>query len=73
MRCMFLCFCHLPRQGMECLLEPMGSTPLDDLPNYWFQALEPSVNLDGEQKGAHVVSSSKTHWSRVRDGVWPMR
>uniref|UniRef100_A0A7N5KHS8 Histone RNA hairpin-binding protein n=1 Tax=Ailuropoda melanoleuca TaxID=9646 RepID=A0A7N5KHS8_AILME len=58
---------------MECLLEPMGSTPLDDLPDYWFQALEPSVNLDREQKGAHVVSSSKTHWSRVRNGVWLMR
>lgn len=73
MRCMFLWLCRLPRQGMEHLLEPMGSTHLDDLLDDWFQVLEPSVNLDGDQKGAQVVSSSKTHWSRVRDGVWPMR
>lgn len=65
---------------MEHLLEPMGSTPLDDLLDDWFQALEPSTNLDGDQKGAQVVFyppvfylSSKSHWCTVRDGVWPMR
>ncbi|VFV21602.1 stem loop binding protein 2 [Lynx pardinus] len=67
-------------QGMDHLLEPMGSTPLDDLLDDWFQALEPSTNLDGDQKGAQVVFyppifylSSKSHWCTVRDGVWPMR
>lgn len=76
MRCVFLWLYCLPRQGMEDLLEPMGSTPLDDLLNNWFQALEPSPNPDGGQKGtdtAQVVSSSKTHWSRFRNRVWPMR
>uniref|UniRef100_A0A8D2G2B3 Histone RNA hairpin-binding protein n=1 Tax=Theropithecus gelada TaxID=9565 RepID=A0A8D2G2B3_THEGE len=28
--------------GMESLLEPMDSTPFDDLLNHWLQALEPS-------------------------------
>uniref|UniRef100_A0ABI7YRN0 Histone RNA hairpin-binding protein RNA-binding domain-containing protein n=1 Tax=Felis catus TaxID=9685 RepID=A0ABI7YRN0_FELCA len=42
-------------QGMEHLLEPMGSTPLDDLLDDWFQALEPSTNLDGDQKGAQFA------------------
>lgn len=58
---------------MEHFLEPMGSTPLDDLLDDWFQALEPSANLDGDQKGAQVVSSSKAYWCKVRDVVWPMR
>uniref|UniRef100_A0A8C9JKT7 Histone RNA hairpin-binding protein n=1 Tax=Panthera tigris altaica TaxID=74533 RepID=A0A8C9JKT7_PANTA len=43
------------REGMEHLLEPMGSTPLDDLLDDWFQALEPSPNLDGDQKGAQFA------------------
>ncbi|KAF3821590.1 oocyte-specific histone RNA stem-loop-binding protein 2-like [Mirounga leonina] len=42
-------------QGMELLLEPMGSTHLDDLLDDWFQVLEPSVNLDGDQKGAQFA------------------
>lgn len=69
MSCTFLWLCCLLRWGMDSLLEPMDSTPLDD----WLQTLEPSKNLDGEQKGAQVVSSAKSHWSRVRDGIWPKR
>eukprot|EP00071_Canis_lupus_P047063 XP_022280620.1 uncharacterized LOC474694 isoform X1 [Canis lupus familiaris] len=42
-------------QGMEHLLEPMGSTPTDDLLDDWFQALEPSVNLNEDQKGAQFA------------------
>ncbi|XP_007172281.1 oocyte-specific histone RNA stem-loop-binding protein 2-like isoform X1 [Balaenoptera acutorostrata] len=38
--------------GMDNLLEPMDSSPLDD----WLQTLEPSENLDGEQKGAQFAS-----------------
>lgn len=56
----------LPRQGMESLLEPMDSTPLDDLLDHWLQALEPS-------EYGWRVSFTETHWSRVTDGVWPMR
>lgn len=54
---------------MEYLLQPMGSTPLDGLLGDWFQALEPSENLDGDQKGVQVVSSAEIRWSRVR-GIW---
>uniref|UniRef100_A0A667G043 Histone RNA hairpin-binding protein n=1 Tax=Lynx canadensis TaxID=61383 RepID=A0A667G043_LYNCA len=43
------------RGGMDHLLESMGSTPLDDLLDDWFQALEPSTNLDGDQKGAQFA------------------
>ncbi|KAI5178898.1 Histone Rna Hairpin-Binding Protein [Manis pentadactyla] len=43
-------------QGMEHLLHPMGSTPLDGLLDDWFQALEPSENLDGDQKGAQSAN-----------------
>ncbi|XP_032192489.1 oocyte-specific histone RNA stem-loop-binding protein 2-like [Mustela erminea] len=43
------------QSGMEELLEPMGSTPLDDLLNNWFQALEPSPNPDGGQKGTDTA------------------
>lgn len=69
MRCMFFWLCCLFRQGMEYLLQPMGSTPLDGLLGDWFQALEPSENLDGDQKGVQVVSSAEIRWSRVR-GIW---
>ncbi|XP_059947962.1 oocyte-specific histone RNA stem-loop-binding protein 2-like isoform X2 [Mesoplodon densirostris] len=50
------------RWGMDNLLEPMDSTPLDD----WLQTLEPSENLDGEQKGAQfaglVAPASSLPW-----------
>ncbi|XP_005382163.1 PREDICTED: oocyte-specific histone RNA stem-loop-binding protein 2-like isoform X2 [Chinchilla lanigera] len=42
-------------QGKESLLEPMDSPSLDDLLDDWFQALEPSENLDGGQKGAEFA------------------
>ncbi|KAL4684374.1 hypothetical protein H8959_022068 [Pygathrix nigripes] len=51
-------------QGMESLLEPMDSTPLDDLLDDWLQALEPS-------EYGWRVSFAEIHWSRVTDGVWP--
>lgn len=62
MRFMFLWLYCLSRWGMENLLEPMDSSPL-----------QPSGNLDGDQKGTQVVSSAAIHWSRVRDGIWPRR
>ncbi|KAF6081715.1 hypothetical protein HJG60_008736 [Phyllostomus discolor] len=62
------------RQGMESLLEPMDSTPLDDLLDYWLQPLEPSENLDGDQKGGQfvdlVASDSSLPWLCEDDTHW---
>lgn len=35
---------------MESLLEPMDCSPLDDLMDDWLQPLEPSENLDADQR-----------------------
>nr|XP_044636488.1 oocyte-specific histone RNA stem-loop-binding protein 2-like isoform X2 [Equus asinus] len=48
-------------QGMESLLKPMDSTPLDDLLDDWLQTLEHSENLDGGQEGTQAKSKTLPH------------
>ncbi|XP_048187259.1 uncharacterized protein LOC125339929 [Perognathus longimembris pacificus] len=48
-------------QGMESLLEPMNSIPLNNLQDNLLQALEPSENLDEDQKGTQI---SKLFWGK---------
>ena len=59
---------------MEHLLKAMGSTPTDNLLDDWFQAMEPSVNLDEDQKGAQfadlVALAYSFPWLYEEDHHW---
>ncbi|XP_045039893.2 LOW QUALITY PROTEIN: oocyte-specific histone RNA stem-loop-binding protein 2-like [Desmodus rotundus] len=62
------------RQGMESLLEPMDSNPLDDLLDHWLRPLELSENLDGDRKGGQfadlVAPDSSLPWLCEDDTRW---